>query len=70
MVYTQHVFQVSMDVIKTEPDSVESVNKLVDENGEEDPLAVPSPEAEVSSAEIVLQSKNIVLFLLYGVFYE
>jgi hypothetical protein len=53
-----------MDVIKTELDCAMSGDELVDENGEEDPLAVTMPEVEVSSAEKVLQSGKKALVSL------
>jgi hypothetical protein len=54
----------SMDVIKTEPDSAVSGDEMADDNGEQDPLSVSLPEAEVSSTEKVLQTRKKALVSL------
>jgi hypothetical protein len=54
----------NMDVMKTEPDSAMSGDEMADDNGEEDRLAVPLPEAEVNSSEKVLQTGKKALVSL------
>lgn len=53
-----------MDIIKTESDFATSGDELVYQNGEEDQLAVPLHEDEVSSAEKLLQSGKKALVSL------